>query len=87
MEGELRRASAGHLRPQGDLGWGGVVRGLHGSGGDTVRAAALEEAQDGASAAALALGWEHPLRWDGPDGAGCYTLSGMEPPPLGGWPD
>lgn len=86
MENEMRRANAGHLRPQGETVWGGVVHGLHGGAGDTVPTAALEEARDAASAAAIALGWEHPLRWEGPDADGCYTLSGMEPPPLGGWP-
>jgi hypothetical protein len=86
MGSETRRASAGHLRPQGEKVWGGVVHGLHGSAGDTVPAAEFDAARDAASAAAVALGWEHPLRWDGPDDDGCYALSGMEPPPLGGWP-
>lgn len=87
MDSEARRAPAGHLRPQGERIWGGVVRGLHGSAGDTVSGAPLDEARNAASAAASALGWEPLLRWDGPDTDGCYTLSGMEPTPLGGWQD
>jgi hypothetical protein len=76
------RLDIGHVRPQSDERFAGVVNGIPSSGGCEISGDTPYEAIDDGLVAAHRLGWLLPEA-AGPDAAGAYLLTGVEPDPPG----